>query len=136
MREVEVSRFVPATVAELDRHLSPAAVVEAEGTFTVDAVTETDDGWTVAATAGGMTAEFAFEPREDGYHYSQVGDRGPFEAMETTLSLARENEGTIVTARSVVSLGLPLGVVTDRVAAWKRRGELDRALEAFADAVG
>jgi hypothetical protein len=34
-----------------------------------------------------------------------------------------------------VSLGLPLAAVTDRVAAWKRRGELDRALDNLAAAV-
>jgi hypothetical protein len=32
-------------------------------------------------------------------------------------------------------MGLPPQTVTDRIAAWKRRGELDRGLESLADAV-
>ncbi|ESS06386.1 MAG: hypothetical protein A07HB70_01105 [uncultured archaeon A07HB70] len=32
-----------------------------------------------------------------------------------------------------MSLGLPLAGLTDRVAAWKRRGELERALDRIAD---
>ena len=35
MREVERTRFVAAKPAELDRTLSPSALLEAEGTFTV-----------------------------------------------------------------------------------------------------
>jgi hypothetical protein len=37
-----------------------------------------------------------------------------------------------VTARSAVSLGLPVPALTDRVAAWKRRGELERLLDGLA----
>jgi hypothetical protein len=61
-----------------------------------------------------------------------VGDAGPFGEMWTELSWGNENEGTRVTARSGVSLGLPVRSVTDRIAAWKRRGELDRALDRLA----
>jgi hypothetical protein len=80
-------------------------------------------------------AEFEFEPREDGYQYRQVGANGPFEAMETTLTYAASDHGSEVTVRSAVSLGLPLAAVTDRVAAWKRRGELKRLLAGLAAAV-
>ncbi|MFB6165500.1 MAG: SRPBCC family protein [Haloarculaceae archaeon] len=135
MREVEVSQFVAATLPQLDRHLSPATVLGYEGTFAVEAVTETDDGWLVTASAGGMDAAFTFEALEHGYGYRQRGEQGPFEVMETRLTYEREREGSIVTARSTVSLGLPVPALTDRVAAWKRRGELERALSALADDV-
>lgn len=132
MREVEVSRFIAATVPELERHLSPTAIIEYEGTFTVTDVAENDAEWIVTGDAGGMSATFAFERRENGYRYVQRGSRGPFETMETTLNYDRENEGSVVSVRSSVSLGLPLSAVTDRVAAWKRRGELKRALRRLA----
>ena len=54
--------------------------------------------------------------------------------METTLTCEPENEGTRVTATSSVSLGVPPAVITDRIAAWKRRGELRRLLDALANA--
>jgi hypothetical protein len=135
MREVEVSRFVRATPAALRRHLSPATVVESEETFTVREVHDRDDATVVTAAGGGLQLSLRFEPRDDGLYYTQEGQEGPFEAMETWLTLAPENEGSRLTARSRVSLGLPLAAVTDRVAAWKRRGELDRALANLAAAV-
>jgi ligand-binding SRPBCC domain-containing protein len=135
MREVRVSRFVRATPRELRRHLAPAAVVEAEDSFTVREVDDVDGATLVTAGGGGLQLSLRFESREDGLYYTQEGQEGPFEAMETWLTLARENEGTRLTARSRVSLGLPLAAVTDRVAAWKRRGELSRALDNLAAAV-
>ncbi len=135
MREVRVSRFVRATPRELRRHLSPAAVVEAEDSFTVREVHDVDGATLVTAGGGGLQLSLRFEPRDDGLYYTQEGQEGPFDAMETWLTLARENEGTRLTARSRVSLGLPLAAVTDRVAAWKRRGELDRALDNLAATV-
>lgn len=133
MRTVEASRFLHATIPQVERQLSPAAIVEYEGTFTVVDVTETDDGWVVTGRGGGrlLEARFAFEQRDDGYVYRQAGEAGPFEAMETRLSLSRRDEGAIVSMRSSVSLGLPLPLA-DRVAAWKRRGELRRALARLA----
>jgi len=129
---VEVSRFVGATLPAVERQLSPAAIVEYEGTFTVMDVEETGDGWIVTGRGGGLLeARFVFEEREDGYVYRQEGDTGPFEEMETTISLSRRDEGVDVTARSAVSLGVPLPLV-DRVAAWKRKGELKRALSRLA----
>ena len=128
MHEVEVSRFVGATLPAVERQLSPAAIIEYEGTFTVMDVEETGDGWIVTGRGGGLLeARFVFEEREDGYVYRQAGDAGPFEEMETTIRLSRRDEGVEVTARSAVSLGVPLPLV-DRVAGWKRRGELKRAL--------
>jgi ligand-binding SRPBCC domain-containing protein len=135
MREVEVSRFVGATPREFRRHLSPAAVVEAERTFAVREVHDLGDATVVTATGGGLQLSLRFESREDGLYYAQEGEEGPFEAMETWLTFTPESEGTRVRARSRVILGLPLATLTDRIAAWKRRGELDRALANLAGAV-
>jgi carbon monoxide dehydrogenase subunit G len=135
MRQVEVSAFVPAPPAAVERALTPAAVVEYEGTFEVQDVTETDEEWTVTATARGMTVHLDFEDREDGLTYRQRGEAGPFESMETELSVAPENEGSRVTASSGVSLGLPVAALSDRIAAWKRKGELRRALDRLAEDV-
>ncbi|PSP77188.1 polyketide cyclase [Halobacteriales archaeon QS_1_68_20] len=135
MVEVEASQFVAATPPEIRSALSPSAIVAAEGTFEVADVEETGDGWEVHAEGRGISATFAFRETEDGYVYEQVGDHGPFEEMETALSLVREDDGTRLTMTSVVDLGLPLSAVTDRVAAWKRRAELRRALAALAEGV-
>lgn len=136
MREVVVSRFVPAPPATVERLLTPATVVEHEGSFAVRDVTDAPDGTFVTAGARGLELTLRFEERESGLHYAQAGTAGPFDAMETDLSVAAEDEGSRVTARSAVSLGLALPVVTDRLAAWKRRGELDRLLAGLADEVG
>lgn len=127
-----MSRFVRATRPEVERLLTPDLLIEYEGTFTVRDVTETDEGAVVTAGASGMGAEFVFVEHEDGYVYRQRGEAGPFDEMETTVTVAAEDEGTRVTMRSSVSLGLPLSALTDRIAAWKRRGELERALERLA----
>jgi len=135
MREGERTRFVDVTPAELERTLSPSTVLEAEGTFTVVDTADTDGETHVTARGGGMEVTFVFETREDGVHYRQVGDSGPFEAMETTLTYAARDHGSEVTVHSTVSLGLPLAPVTDRIAAWKRRGELERLLDGLATQV-
>jgi hypothetical protein len=130
MAEVRVSRFVSATPSELRRVLTPAAIIEHEGSFTVREVRETAEGWTVLAKGGGMTVEIAFESRTNGFRYEQR--RGPLAQLETTLTHDAENEGSRVTMVSVVQTGTPPRVITDRVAAWKRRGELQRALSGIA----
>jgi hypothetical protein len=135
MREVTVERFVRAPPAAVRRALTPTAVVEYEGSFTVRETTDTDAGTLVTAGARGLELTLRFESRESGWYYEQAGAGGPFDAMETWLSVAPRDDGSVVTARSAVSLGLPLGAVTDRIAAWKRKGELRRALDALADDV-
>jgi len=134
MREVEVSRFVRATPPAVERVLTPATIVESEGSFTVRDVTESDGATLVTAGARGLELTLRFEARPDGVRYTQAGSAGPFDAMTTELTVAAENEGSRVTARSGVSLGLPLAALTDRLAAWKRRGELTRLLDALAEA--
>ena len=133
MRETEVSRFVPVTPAVVERELDPARVVALEGSFEVLDVEATDDATLVTAGSRGLRMTLRFEPREAGLYYEQEGEAGPFDAMWTRLEWAPEDEGSRVTAHSGVSLGLPLPGVTDRVAAWKRRGELRRALDRVAE---
>ncbi|MFC4359759.1 SRPBCC family protein [Halobium salinum] len=135
MREVSVSRFVRATPTEVERALTPANVVEYEGSFRVRDVTEVDDATLVTAGASGLELTLRFERREDGLRYEQEGTEGPFDHMETEVSVAAEDEGSRVTARSTVSLGVPPAALADRVAAWKRKGELKRALDALAAAL-
>ncbi|WP_251329022.1 SRPBCC family protein [Haloplanus pelagicus] len=132
MREVEVSRFVRAPPRTVERALTPTTVVASEGSFTVRDVSEDGDGTLVTAGARGLELTLRFEARPDGLHYTQAGDAGPFDAMTTELRVEAEDEGSRVTARSAVSLGLPVPALTDRVAAWKRRGELERLLDGLA----
>lgn len=133
MREVDRDRFVAATPREVERLLSPRTLVAWEGSFDVAAVADDETGTVVTATGPGMSFRLRFEALESGYRYEQVGD-GPFEAMETWVTVTAENEGSRVRARSQVSLALPLPF-TDRIAAWKRGGELDRLLDRLAAAV-
>jgi len=132
MREITVDRFVAARPHEVTDALSPAAIVEFEESFNVLDIEERETGTVVTAGARGLTLALRFESTDEGIRYEQVDDAGPLEEMWTELSWAPENEGTRVTARSGVTLGLPLAAVTDRVAAWKRRGELKRALRNLA----
>jgi len=132
MREVTVSRFVAADPAVVRRALGPAALVEYEGSFDVLEVEERDDGTYVTAGTSAVGMVLRFREREDGYRYEQRGDAGPFDAMWTEVAVGSEDEGARVTATSGVTLGLPLAALTDRLAAWKRRGELERALDALA----
>jgi hypothetical protein len=135
MREIEVSRFVTAHPHEIDGAIDPTSVLDYEGSFDVFDVDERDDGTFVTAGGRGLRMVFRFEPREDGIYYEQEGESGPFDSMWTLLTWEHEREGSRVTAHSAVSLGLPLRTVSDRVAAWKRRGELERLLESLAEAV-
>jgi hypothetical protein len=136
MREVEVSRFLRATVPQVERVLSPATLIEYEGSFTPRETVKLEDGVRVIAAASGLEMGIRFEEREDGYRYEQEGNYGPFEAMETTITYGPENEGVRVHMRSAVTLDLFPRRLTDRVAAWKRRAELERALDALEDDVG
>ena len=134
MREVEASRFVLAHPRAARRVLSPEAVVAAEGTFAVSAVEETDDGTVVTAVGPGMSVPLRFESTDDGLQYAAEGDVGPFEHLETHVTVADESNGSRLTMRSTVALNLPLPFA-DRIAAWKRRGELKRAINELAESV-
>lgn len=134
MGTVEVSRFVRTQPPVLERHLAPGTLVEYEGTFTVKGIDERNDEWLVDAAARGLETALRFERLENGFYYEQI-QGGPLETLETTLTYAPENEGVRVTAVSTVEMGIPPAALTDRIAAWKRRGELKRALSALADDV-
>jgi ligand-binding SRPBCC domain-containing protein len=134
MREVEASAFVMARPPAVHRALSPESVVAAEGTFEVTGVEEVDGDTEVVAAAPGVTVLLRFQGREDGLAYVAEGAVGPFEHLETEVTVAPERNGSRLTMRSTVSLNLPLPFA-DRIAAWKRRGELRRAVETLADSV-
>ena len=124
MREVSVSRFVPATPEEVERLLTPARLIDAEGSFAVRETTERDGQTVVTAGRAGLELTFVFESGERRLSYEQV--RGPLDQLSTTLSYESDDEGTTLTLESTVATGGP-GIV-DRVAAWKRKGELQRAI--------
>jgi hypothetical protein len=124
MREVEVSRFVDANPDVVGDRLSPAAVVECEGSFEVREVSAESEGTLVAAGRAGVELLFLFESLADGLAYEQL--EGPLETLHTSITYAPEDHGTRLTARSSVAVRGP--GVFDRLAAWKRRGELRRAL--------
>lgn len=128
MREVETERFVAAPPATLRRLLTPAALVEYEGSFAARGTRTDGDATVVAVAGGGLEFDLRVAETDDGWRYEQVGERGPFDAMETTVTVEAANEGSRLRAVSRVSLGLPVPLV-DRVAGWKRRGELRRLLD-------
>lgn len=133
MREVTVSRRIDATPVEISSRFDPPAIVEAEGSFTVETVDERDETTIVVASGPGMQLPLRFEYRDDALYYTQEGEQGPFDQMETWLEFDSLNGETDVTFRSSVSLAAPLPF-GDRIAAWKRKGELNRALEAIESA--
>lgn len=128
MREVEAERFVAATPDALRRRLSPTTLVEYEGSFTARATRADGDATVVTVAGGGLEFDLRVTETADGWRYEQVGERGPFDAMETEVVVEAANEGSRLRAVSRVSLGLPVPLV-DRVAGWKRRGELRRLLD-------
>jgi hypothetical protein len=130
MREISVSRRIDATPVEISSRFDPPAIVEAEGSFTVETVYENDDATVVVASGPGMRLPLRFEYRDDTLYYTQEGEQGPFERMETWLEFESLDSATEVTFRSSVSLAAPLPF-GDRIAAWKRKGELERALDAI-----
>lgn len=136
MRTVEVSRVVDAPPAAVRDALEPASVVEYEGSFSVFDIEEREDGWRVVAGGTGLRLVLRFEEHDNGLFYEQEEAEGqPLDTMETTITYVQAGEGTEVTAVSEVSMGIRPTALTDRVAAWKRKGELDRALSALAEEV-
>ncbi|MFW5958905.1 MAG: SRPBCC family protein [Natronomonas sp.] len=133
MRTVEVSRFVGAPPTVIDQTLDPATIVEYEGSFDVFDIETRDDDWLVTAGLTGLRLTLRFERRENGFYYEQEDAEGqPLETMETTIRYDAENEGSRVTASSTVSMGIRPHAISDRIATWKRKGELKRALAALA----
>jgi hypothetical protein len=138
MREVVVDRFVAESPGVIRRGLSPERIVEWERSFSVVDTESVDDETTVVTVTGpGVGFRIRFERRPDGYRYAVDDDEdvpGPFGHLETWLTVEPEDEGSRVTLRSTVSLNAPIPFA-DRIAAWKRRGELRRALDGLAESV-
>ncbi|MXR50693.1 SRPBCC family protein [Halovenus sp. WSH3] len=133
MRTVELTRQIDASPPVVDRALDPASIVEYEGSFEVFEVERREDDWLVVAGGSGLRLTLRFEERENGFFYEQEAAEGqPLDAMETTITYRQEGNGTRVTAVSEVSMGVRPTAITDRLAAWKRNGELERALDALA----
>jgi hypothetical protein len=107
MREVERPRFVRMRPRELDALFDPARIVEYEGRFSVDSATETDAGTVLTVSGPGLAFELRFEPVESGVYYIQAGESGPFEKMETWLTVTPEDEGSRVSMRSMGALQPP-----------------------------
>ncbi len=136
MRTVEVSRVVNASPVMVKNALDPATIVEYEGSFDIFDIEERDDDWRIVAGGRGLQLVLRFEERDNEIFYEQEEAEGqPLETMETTITYLSANEGTTVTAVSTVSMGIRPAFVMDRVAAWKRKGELKRALAALAEDV-
>lgn len=136
MRTVEISKFVDAPPSVVRDALDPASIVEYEGSFNVLDIDEREDEVIIVAGGTGLRLVLRFEELETGVFYEQdEADGQPLETMETTITYLPEDGGTNVTAVSTVSMGVRPRFITDRVAAWKRKGELKRALDALADAV-
>jgi hypothetical protein len=131
MAEVRATRFVDERPAVVERAIDPATVLEAEGTFEVVDVEETEDGWTVVGSGRGMSVPFEFARVEGGLRYEALGRHGPFREFESTVTVAPQDHGTDLSAWSRVEINLPLQAVTDRIAGWKRRSELGRLLAAL-----
>lgn len=134
MREVTVEGFVAESPTPVKRRLTPERVVAYEGSFDVDRVESAGDATLVTATGPGLSMTLRFETREGRLYYTQEGETGPFAAMETWIDVSPENEGSRVRFTSAVELAAPLPF-GDRIAAWKRRGELKRALAALREDV-
>lgn len=133
MRTVEVSRVVDASPATVESALDPAAIIEYEGSFDVFDIEEREDDWRVVAGGTGLRLVLRFEEHDNGMFYEQEEAEGqPLDTMETTITYRPTADGTAVTAVSEVSMGVRPATLMDRIGAWKRSGELDRALSALA----
>lgn len=125
MQEVEVSRPVDAPLEAVERVLSPVAIVEFAGTYTVTDVESVDDGVVVVtAEADGLQTVLEFTETGPPYIYTQR--TGPFAELYTSVSIV--DDPVVVTARSCFTFGLPLSVITDWFATRERRTELRRLL--------
>jgi len=127
---------VQAPRAAVERTLDPAAIVDYEGNVTVDDVEEREGETLVAASGPGLGLTYRFEALEDGFAYEQVEDDAPLETVETTLTCRASDEGTRLVAESTVSMGVWPRSIVDRIAARKRRADLECALDSIAEDAG
>ena len=136
MRTVEVSQEFETKPSAVGRALDPTSVVEYEGSFNVLDVEDRGEDYLIIAGGSGLQMTLRFEEHEQSVFYELEEAEGqPLATMETTISYRGTDDGTAVTAVSEVSMGLRPAAVTDRLAAWKRKSELQRALDALADEI-
>jgi len=136
MRTVEVSQEFETKPSAVGRALDPTSVVEYEGSFNVLDVEDRGEDYLIVAGGSGLQMTLRFEEHEQSVFYELEEAEGqPLATMETTISYRGTDDGTAVTAVSEVSMGLRPAAVTDRLAAWKRKSELQRALDALADEI-
>lgn len=127
MREVEVTATFDIPPAEIERKLSPEAIIEYAGTYEIESAEHSGDRTVLTATGNDIGIVVEFTEREDGYIYTQVGNDGPFEEMRTQIAIAGGNE-TRVSVRSEFTFGGWLSVLTDWLGTDIRRDELERLL--------
>lgn len=158
MRRVSVSADIEATPEAVMAELSPASLIEYEGTYDVVDVSETDGGWLLTATSFDRSLEMdlRFEERANGVAYELV-DGGPFEELDARLTIHEDATGPTdggdarrlelgtgtagadavrVTMTSAYSFGGWFAPVVDWLASTNRERELERALVALAVDVG
>lgn len=134
MKEVEVTGVIDAPCAAVKRTLSPQAIVEYAGTYTVQSVEESEGKTVVTMRGKEIEAVFEFTEHEDGYVYTQRGDEGPFEEMRTRLTVTGNGE-TRVSVRSEFTFGGWTAFLTDWLGADIRRDELERLLVTLTESV-
>lgn len=151
MQTVEVTARLDAPRSAVEDALSPRAIVEYEGTYEVTTVEERDDGCLVVGEAEELEISLLFTGRADGYTYEQA-DRGPFEELETTVTVTDGDEGTDggdaadpgtagddgtarVRMRSEFTFGGWFAPLFDRLAKRSRRDELEQAVANLAGEV-
>jgi hypothetical protein len=136
MRTVEVSQEFETRPSVVGQVLDPATVIECEGSFSVLDVEDRGEDYLIVAGGSGLQMTLRFEEDKQSVFYELEDAEGqPLETMETTISYRETDDGTAVTAVSEVSMGLRPAAITDRLAAWKRKSELERALNALADEI-
>lgn len=135
MRTVAIERVVAQDPGVVARTLDPESIVEYEGSFSV-VETETRESDSLVVVSGrGLTFTLRVESLDSGLYYEQYEGGGPLESMATTIFYEPADDGTRIDATSEVDMGLPVKPLTDRLAAWKRKGELRRALDSIAEDV-
>jgi hypothetical protein len=135
MKEVETTVELDAPRKLVDELLTPANIIEYEGTYDVDDVGETNDGRTeVYASADNLETAFAFEALENGCAYEQTGS-GPFEEQYTSFTIYGDDGEVTVVARSEFTFGGYFSMILDWFGAGSRQSELQRGLLGLAKAI-
>lgn len=124
MKEIEVSTVVDAPREEVERRLSPSAIVDYVDTYTVRSTEELEGGAVLTLSGENIEMVAEFTELEDGYAYRQRGDEGPFDEMATRITVSGGDE-TEVSVRSEFTFG---GFVKDWFGTSIRRDEMERLL--------